>query len=406
MRTKEKKTPTIKLASESKKRNVLCGIAVMLCFAMTISSCNNSENNPDQSANRSAQVQASLEKSSEDTVSTDNVLDNDSNDIIAATATKYKYSVINKVESQTSLTSQDFKTSKRKAFLIGVGNYSKHQCKDKNAKWPDINSLNDIALLQEFLIALDFKVVTLTDEAATHDNIINSLNVLAQKCNKGDTVIVHFSGHGQQMTDTYGDEDDHWTETFIPIDALMKETEDYRIAENHLKDNEINECVLAITNKIKQDGVLIVSLDACHSGGATKGDDTKGETAPNKNRGKLRSGERFQSDELIKLYEAYDPSKNVTPRYSSHFYALSACRSDEPNYEYKDDKGILGMKDREYGSLSFVLCRELANLKKGERIDFEKLTNAVIHHKENNRNFWQEQGQTPVKESNESDNLH
>ncbi|MBR5640375.1 MAG: caspase family protein [Muribaculaceae bacterium] len=409
MRAKKKNKQTNKLATESRKRNMLCGIAAMLCFAMLALSCNNQGGNTDSSdthGTQSAQEQTILGNSSVDSVVTDNdnVLKNDSNDAIIAAATKYKELVITKVESQTSLTSKDFQNSKRKALLIGVGNYTKHRGGNKDTGWDDLSSLNDIALLQEHLIALDFKVVTITDEAATHAGIINALNTLAAKdcCHPGDTLIVHFSGHGQQIVDIVGDEKDNKTETFIPFDALKKPTKEYNMAQNHLKDDEINDYIIAITNKIGANGVLLVTLDACHSENATLGDNKKnGEKHKNT---KIRTGDYFQSEELDKLYKKYDESKAKKPRYISHFYALSACKSTEVNYEYKDEAGALGVKDREYGSLSFALCRELANLKKGEKIDFDKLTNAVINHKENNPPLWD--CQTPVKETNESDLMH
>lgn len=409
MRAKEKNKPTNKLAVESRKRNMLCGIAAMLCLATMALSCNNQGENPDSSGThgtQSAQEQTSLGNSSVDSVVIDNenVLNNVANDAIAAAATKYKEEVITKVESQTSLTSKDFQNSKRKALLIGVGNYrnyTKHKGWNEDTGWEDLSSLNDIALLQELLIALEFKVVTITDEAATHAEIINALNLLAAKgcCHPGDTLIVHFSGHGQPMIDIVGDESDNMTETFIPIDAQRIATKEYDMAQNHLKDDEIYEYIVKITNKIGTNGVLLVSLDACHSG-----DGTLAETNVDKNRIIRSSGDTFHSDKLNKMAKLYDKTKAKKPKYSSHFYALSACKSDEPNYEYKDEAGALGVKDREYGSLSFALCRELANLKKGEKIDFDKLTNAVINHKENNPPLWD--CQTPVKETNESDHLH
>ena len=410
MRAKEKNKPTNNLASESRKRNMLCGIAAMLCLATMALSCNNQGENPNSSSThgtQSAQEQTSLGNSSVDSVTTDSTLSNVSNDAIAAAATKYKEKVITKVESQTSLTSKDFQNSKRKALLIGVGNYrnyAKHKGWNEDTGWEDLSSLNDIALLQELLIALDFKVVTITDEAATHAGIINALNLLAAKncCHPGDSVIIHFSGHGQQILDIVGDEEDNRTETFIPIDALRKSTQEYNMAQHHLKDDEINDHIVAITNRIGASGVLLVTIDACHSENATLGDnDEIGEIHKNT---KIRSGGYFQSDELNKLRKKYDESKAKKPRYISHFYALSACKSTEVNYEYKDEAGALGVKDREYGSLSFALCRELANLKKGEKIDFDKLTNAVINHKENNPPLWD--CQTPVNETNESDHLH
>lgn len=403
MRAKDKNTTTTKCALKREKELTLFSLAFMLFFAIMVVSCNNSSNNPDKSTNQSANEQTSLGNSSVDSVASDSALYKDSNEAITSAATKYKELKIKKIESQTSLTSQDFKSSKRKAVLIGVGYYSKRKDWNEDTGWSDINSLNDIALLQEHLIALDFKVINITDEHATHAGIINALNALAAKdcCHPGDTIFIHFSGHGQPMLDIVGDESDNMTETFIPFDALKRATKEYDMAQNHLKDDEIYEYIVRITNKIGTNGVLLVSLDACHSGGGTLA-----ETRVDENRIIRSSGDTFHSDRLDDLAKLYDNSKAKKPKYISHFYAISACKSDESNYEYIDKAGVLGVNGRHYGSLSFVLCRELAHLKKGERIDFEKLTNAIIHHKENNINFWQKLGQTPVKETNESDNLY
>lgn len=52
----------------------------------------------------------------------------------------------------------------------------------------------------------------------TRKNIIDAFTRITQYSKAGDTVFVHYSGHGGRVPDTDGDEDDGYDETLIPVD--------------------------------------------------------------------------------------------------------------------------------------------------------------------------------------------
>lgn len=52
----------------------------------------------------------------------------------------------------------------------------------------------------------------------TRLNIITAFKNLVNHSADGDTVFLHFSGHGGKTIDLNGDEDDGYDETLIPVD--------------------------------------------------------------------------------------------------------------------------------------------------------------------------------------------
>lgn len=79
--------------------------------------------------------------------------------------------------------------------------------------------LKDNAFLPENIICLQ-------DREATHDAIVNALDRLLSLAETGDQIYVHFSCHGQQITDHDGDEAlinprDIYDEAIVPTDACI-----------------------------------------------------------------------------------------------------------------------------------------------------------------------------------------
>lgn len=152
-----------------------------------------------------------------------------------------------------------FAQSKR-ALVIGVG-------KQIDSSWGKINGDKDIPYICTMLRDAGFsKITTLENEQATKEKIVDGLAELARKCQKSDVVYIHFSGHGQQMTDIHGDEtSDRWDECWIPYDAYSRYSQSYD-GSKHLTDDEIFYYINKISNKIGNDGRLLLVVDACHSG--------------------------------------------------------------------------------------------------------------------------------------------
>ena len=160
----------------------------------------------------------------------------------------------------------------RRALVIGLG-------EQEDVRWGKIHGDNDIPWVAAMLCKQGYSdIKTLKNKQATKQSIVKAFRRLAQQCKKGDRVYIHYSGHGQLMTDLNGDErlkgnssHSDWDESWIPYDAYMTYGPKDR-GEKHLCDDEVADLLRLIRRSIGMKGTLIVSIDACHSGDATCGD--------------------------------------------------------------------------------------------------------------------------------------
>lgn len=221
----------------------------------------------------------------------------------------------------------------RLALLIGVGSYP------ENSGWSSIHGDNDVIIIKNLLLEQGFEeknITVLTNSAATKEGIFSALGELKRLSNSGDVIYIHFSGHGQQVTDLDGDEQDHFDEAWVPYDAQKK----YRVGvyegQNHILDDEINAYLHGLRSKVGARGKIVLVSDACHSG----------------------SGSRGLSDEEEVLCARGTTEKFIIPggginvvrkQAPIHWLFVGACKSYQTNYEYKTSEGIF------YGSLSYVI---------------------------------------------------
>lgn len=160
-----------------------------------------------------------------------------------------------------------------RALVFGLG-------KQKDTRWAKIHGDNDVYYVVSMLQGLGYTdIKTLKNEQATKAAMVGAFNELVSKCRKGDVVYIHYSGHGQLMTDLNGDEalkwngrHADWDESWIPYDAYMTYCKEDR-GEKHFCDDEVAVFLQRIRKRITHSGQLIVAIDACHSGDATCGDD-------------------------------------------------------------------------------------------------------------------------------------
>jgi len=153
----------------------------------------------------------------------------------------------------------------KRALLIGLSKYG------VNTGWNNIHGTNDIDLIKTKLIG--FSIRELRNSSATYDNIISELNHLEKESQKGDTIYIHLSGHGQPVEDYDSDEPDGWDESFIPYDAHMIYDKLKYDGRKHLTDDVLHQYYELLRKKIGSQGALIVAIDACHSGESYRGDD-------------------------------------------------------------------------------------------------------------------------------------
>lgn len=151
----------------------------------------------------------------------------------------------------------------RRALVIGIGQY-------EDSRWGNIHGDSDVDYVLEMLDAKGFNDIhVLRNSAATKAAIVSSFQSMELSCRPGDRVYIHFSGHGQQITDTDGDEEDGFDEAWIPYDAHPYYSEFYK-GEKHLIDDEVNWMLSGIKKRIGPSGRLLVVVDACHSGSSTR----------------------------------------------------------------------------------------------------------------------------------------
>jgi len=157
--------------------------------------------------------------------------------------------------------------AEKRALVIGIGTYP-----DVDYGWPTIHGDNDIAFAKAMLLANGFKVGyidMLRNEQAICNAIGKAFKKLIASAQTNDVVYIHFSGHGQQITDLDGDEADGWDEAWVAYDALMEPTAGYR-GEHHITDDQLNAWLKQLRKKIGVGGQIIVVSDACHSGTSTR----------------------------------------------------------------------------------------------------------------------------------------
>ena len=203
----------------------------------------------------------------------------------------------------------------KRALVIGIG-------EQEDKSWAKINGDKDVALVQQMMQKAGYAdIKTLVNKQATKAGIVTAFKKLTANCKSGDIVYIHFSGHGQQVTDVNGDEEDGWDEAWIPYDAYMRYDEKRYKGEKHLIDDEVNILLTAIRDKIGNSGKLLVVVDACHSGDSSRGDD-------------IDEIVRGVKDEFVIPVKRRGTAHKAPERWLT----LSACKDWQLNQEMKHPK--------------------------------------------------------------------
>lgn len=242
--------------------------------------------------------------------------------------------------------------SEKYALIIALGTYN------KETGWSSISSANDVEIMKQALIVQGFseKNIIVYIDGLDKEGILRAIEKdLIGRVKEGDVAYFHFSGHGQQIADDNGDELDGLDEALVPIDAPMKnrlfnrttgQYEDYN-GEKHLRDDELGEILDRLRIKLGSSGNVMVVIDACHSGTATRGiGKARGTDQPNVPDGWTppKSFSRGETNDGGFGLIDTDPGK-------AGMVCFFGSSQDELNYEYQDEN------DRGYGSLSFALSQ-------------------------------------------------
>ena len=238
----------------------------------------------------------------------------------------------------------------RRALVVGISDYAK----SSENTWGVIHGANDADLIIPTLKKQGFRATKICNKAATANRIRKEIKTLVSSCRKGDIVYLHFSCHGQPFEDMNGDEEDGWDESIIPYDAMMVYCKGKYEGANHITDDELHTYFQQLRKAVGTNGFVCIVIDACHAGGASRGDDEINED---------------EEDIFVRgTKKGFSPrGREYRPRINSkgHFQIsqksgmaniviLEACRSYQSNYEIKQSGNY-------FGPLSYYVCQVLKN---------------------------------------------
>ncbi|MGA8210032.1 MAG: caspase family protein, partial [Nocardioidaceae bacterium] len=113
--------------------------------------------------------------------------------------------------------------------------------------------VNDAHAMRDLASAAGFQTRIMLDGQATSQAVVGALGELARQATPGDICLVTYSGHGGQVEDVNGDEDDGLDETWVLFDRQVVDDELYQMYSQFAA------------------GVRVVVLsDSCHSGTVAK----------------------------------------------------------------------------------------------------------------------------------------
>ena len=247
----------------------------------------------------------------------------------------------------------------KRAFMVGISNYSWNQQLTDGNGWDDIHGENDVKLLAPTLKKQGFSIQKLCNKEATANNIRKSLASFSTKCKSGDIVYLHFSCHGQPFEDYDGDESDGWDEALVPFDALKEYRQGKYTGENHITDDELNGYLKTIRNRVGPNGIVYVVIDACHAGSSYRGDEDEDSVV-------IRGTDKGFSKTNKQYAPRIDKRGKIKVESSAqmaNICILEACRSYQVNSELRAD-------GKYYGSLSYYVNKTLQSTILGKSISW------------------------------------
>lgn len=245
-------------------------------------------------------------------------------------------------------------SGRKLALIIAIARYP------RASGYSRLSSDNDVPLIRAALLRQGFDsagIRVLADSQATRAGILRALEDLAAAARPGDVVVIHYSGHGHQITDDNGDELDGLDEVLVPFDARADVDPATYHGEFHVRDDELEPRLLALRTRVAGGGNVVMFIDACHSGSATRsalpvrgGLPPIGKPARTATRGGSDGGDWVRT--AAPTRGGGGSADGLAP-----MVIFSAARQDQlaSEVELKD-------QDETAGSLSVGLSRVLANL--------------------------------------------
>lgn len=225
------------------------------------------------------------------------------------------------------------------ALLVAVADYP------ESGGWDQLSAMNDIQHLQRALKTQGFvpkNIEQLANTQVTKMGIEAAFGRLIQRIQPSDVVVIHFSGHGLQL-ETNANKIDGLDECFVTYPALSPEKIDINDSiklqtemAKYLRGHELGVQLKRVRQKLGPKGDLLVMLDFCNSGGATRGaNKVRGGKKPLvSNRFKPNQHLRSDSSQLFREAQLVLETEGLSP-----YTVISATRPEELDVETKDENG-------------------------------------------------------------------
>jgi hypothetical protein len=147
------------------------------------------------------------------------------------------------------------------AFIVGISDYTNFddvEGGDLPGAEHDARGVRDVLVMRGHVPEENVRL--LLNQEATRQAIEEGITGwLSENARPGDNVVIFFAGHGSQMWDESGDEDDGLDETLAPADVLANSTE------FDISDDTFNGWLA----NLPTDNVVVI-LDNCNSGTGTR----------------------------------------------------------------------------------------------------------------------------------------
>jgi len=208
-----------------------------------------------------------------------------------------------------------------RALLIGVGRYA-HFENRLNGVSLDLDMMTEMAQLMGFqkkaIKILEHENATTAIVYQTFDDwLINGIG-------PRDRVLIYFSGHGSQVPDENNDEKDKFDEVLLLYDTTLSAKNGRQSLNGVLHDDRFHRMLA----QIKSRNILVI-LDACHSGSATRGLQLTPQTIPATD----AQVKYFYYSPMLETaggsgrFDLMEPSTSTD--INGRYVAITACRDDE-----------------------------------------------------------------------------
>ncbi|KAK0240985.1 peptidase C14 [Armillaria nabsnona] len=248
-------------------------------------------------------------------------------------------------------------TGRRKALCIGINYVSRQGCRRVHEQLS--GCINDALRIKNFLSnhwrssvqgAIEIKVLkddkNKADQIPTRSNIIKAMRWLVKDAAPGDSLVFHYSGHGGQILDTNGDEEDGYDEVIYPVDG------------DHILDDDMHDLMV----KPLPPGCRLTALfDCCNSGSALDlpyvWHESKGLTLDGSVTKKW-SGRKSTSAGVISLSSTNDSEMSMdTPQGGAMSQAFISSLTPNRYPTYKElFSSIRSIMEHQYGQTPQLCC--------------------------------------------------